>query len=143
MKTRISLLACVAFVPVLIAGCALYKNPSACEQQMRSTLAEKSAVDKLTVSHRGVGINGSRVVVEGAIEEPAGASGVFAARAASQAQVASAPQGASAAAPKKPKKVVKEASAECTFEGEKLASFRWLSPTEMVPPADSEDSGDQ
>jgi hypothetical protein len=82
MKIRISLLACLSVAPVLIAGCVLYKNPSACEQQMRTMTAEKFPDGKLSISHAGVAIKGARVVVEGTIEStPAAASAALAASA--------------------------------------------------------------
>lgn len=81
----------------LLAACtAVYKNSDACEQLMRSKLAESSP-DTLKVSHKGVGIDGSRVVVEGSIEHVVTASEVAASAAASAAQAAKAPRPASGA----------------------------------------------
>lgn len=186
MKIRTLSLACVTTFAVLFAGCtAVYKNTDACEQMMRSKLADVSpkqfpeaSIDKLSVDHTGTGIHGTRVVVEASLSHmqtasevaaasaPKGASGVAAASAATAAaasattaDVASAAtasaavaassataatpatalaaaSGASATAatakPLKPKKVVKAAAVECTFTGLNLASFRWLSPAELV-----------
>ncbi|QCP49990.1 hypothetical protein FAZ95_12840 [Trinickia violacea] len=164
MKIRISLLACLSVAPVLIAGCVLYKNPSACEQQMRSMASEKFPDGKLSISHAGVAIKGSRVVVEGTIEStPAAASAALAVSApdeaaaeasaavASASSAASTAGAASAAAPAsataaasaavasaKPKKVKTPTAAECLFKGEELASFTWLAPSAWVTPADSD-----
>ncbi|WP_027212114.1 hypothetical protein [Burkholderia sp. WSM2232] len=83
MKIRILTLACVSSAAVLLAACtAVYKNSDACEQLMRSKLAETSS-DTLKIRHTGAGIDGSRVVVEGSIEHVMTASEVAAARAAS------------------------------------------------------------
>lgn len=130
-KIRISLLACVSVAPVLVAGCALYGHPSACERQMRSALAAKSPADVLSISHVGVGIGGSRVVVEGQIESPASAPAA-----------ASAASAVSSAKPQKATKVTKPAAVECTFNGDALASLRWLAPPEMAEPSASSGSGD-
>ncbi|WP_434106709.1 hypothetical protein [Paraburkholderia caffeinilytica] len=88
MKIRILPIACIAAAATLLAACtAVYKNSDACEQLMRSKLADTSP-DKLKVTHKGVGIDGSRVVVEGSIEHVATASEVAAAAAASAASAA-------------------------------------------------------
>lgn len=156
MKTRILCLACAAAVAALFAGCSVYKNSDACQQMMRSKLAETSS-DKLTIDHTGAAIRGSRVVVEGTIEHVQAASAVAAASgagaasapaatsaasapAASAATGASAPvaaSGTSTAAAKtasaKPKPTRKGAAVECTFDrGGVLAAFRWLAPDELV-----------
>ena len=87
MKIRILSIACVTAAATLLAACtAVYKNSDACEQLMRSKLAEKSS-DPLKISHTGAAIYGSRVVVEGSFEHPMTAS---------EARAASAPKGASA-----------------------------------------------
>jgi hypothetical protein len=202
MKIRTLSIACGTTAALLLAGCtAFYKNTDACEQMMRSKLADVTqeqlpnvALDKLSVSHTGTGIHGSRVVVEGTLSHmqtasevaaanpPKGASAVLAASAgravaASQAGVSAdagatvgaaasdamgsnamgsnaiapgavaseaaaanaAASGASAtvaaaqpAKPIKPKKVVRPVAAQCTFSGLSIASFRWLSPAELV-----------
>jgi len=93
MKIRILSIACVATAATLLAACtAVYQNAGACEQLMRSKLAEKSS-DTLKIDHTGVGIDGSRVVVEGAIEHTQTAAEL----AASDAAAASASAAASAA----------------------------------------------
>ncbi len=99
MKIRILTIACVTTAATLLAGCtAVYKNSDACEQLMRSKLAETSP-DTLKVAHTGAGIDGSRVVVEGSIEHVMTASEVAAASAASAAasaaKLANAPHAAS------------------------------------------------
>ncbi|NYH13018.1 hypothetical protein [Paraburkholderia bryophila] len=78
MKIRILSLVCVTTAATLLAGCAVYKNPSACEQLMRSKLAETST-DTLKIDHAGAAIDGTRVVVEGSIEHVMTASEVAAA----------------------------------------------------------------
>jgi len=168
MKTRTLSIACVTTAAVVLAGCtAVYKNTDACEQMMRSKLADVSpeqmpeaSIDKLSVDHTGTGIRGSRVVVEASLSHmqtasevaaanaPKGASAASAASTASSASAASTPattiasaSGASATAanakPIKPKKVVKPAAVECRFEGLNLASFRWLAPPELVKTNDT------
>src|ERR1700740_455365 len=97
MKIRILSIACVTTAAALLAACtAVYKNSDACEQLMRSKLAESSP-DTLKGSHKGVGIDGSRGVVEGSIEHVVTASEVAASAAASAAQAAKAPRPASGA----------------------------------------------
>ncbi|WP_153135106.1 hypothetical protein [Paraburkholderia agricolaris] len=97
MKIRIISIACMTTAAALLAACtAVYKNSDACEQLMRSKLAESSP-DTLKVSHKGVGIDGSRVVVEGSIEHVVTASEVAASAAASAAQAAKAPRPTSGA----------------------------------------------
>lgn len=156
MKIRIISIACVTTAAVLLAACtAVYKNSDACEQLMRSKLAESSQ-DTLKVSHKGVGIDGSRVIVEGSIEHVQAASEVAAASAASARQVASAASSAAVAsgtAPgaasnaaaasspvtaslksAKPKTTSTAAAAECTFHGSSLAVFSWLAPANLASP---------
>jgi hypothetical protein len=99
MKIRILSIACVTIAATLLAACtAVYKNSDACEQLMRSKLAETSP-DTLKIAHTGAGIDGSRVVVEGSIEHVMTASEVAAASAASAAasaaKLANAPRAAS------------------------------------------------
>jgi hypothetical protein len=95
MKIRILSIACVMASVALLAACtAGFRNSDACEQLMRSKLADTSS-DTLRVDHRGAAIHGSRVVIEGSIEHVITASEA-AATAASSAQVAAAAQAASA-----------------------------------------------
>ncbi len=171
MKIRTLSIACVTIAAVVLAGCtAVYKNTDACEQAMRSKLADVSpeqmpeaSIDKLSVDHTGTGIHGSRVVVEASLSHmqtasevaaasaPKGASGAAASDAVSTtakpATVVAAASGASAAAanakPVKPKKVVKSAAVECRFDGLNLASFRWLAPPELVKTNDTAASDTQ
>ncbi|CAB3681077.1 hypothetical protein [Paraburkholderia rhynchosiae] len=85
MKIRILTIACATTAAALLAACtAVYKNSDACEQMMRSKLAETSS-DTLKIGHTGAGIDGSRVVVEGSIEHVMTASEVAAAAAAPRA----------------------------------------------------------
>ncbi|MGF6239468.1 hypothetical protein P3T42_001200 [Paraburkholderia sp. GAS38] len=159
MKIRTLCLACVTTAAVLLVGCtAVYKNPDACEQMMRSKLADVSPeqlpeakTSKLSVDHRGTAIDGTRVVVEASLSRmqtaaEAAASAVKAASApaaasAASATVAAAASGASATVakvkPAKPKKLVKAVAVECTFTGLNLASFRWLAPKELVQTDDT------
>ncbi|CAE6855536.1 hypothetical protein [Paraburkholderia aspalathi] len=96
MKVRILSIACVTTAAALLAACtAVYKNSDACEQLMRSKLAETSSPDTLRITHTGTAIDGSRVVVEGSIEHVMTASEVAAASAASAAKLANAPHPAS------------------------------------------------
>lgn len=96
MKIRILSIACVTTAAALLAACtAVYKNSDACEQLMRSKLAETSSPDTLRIAHTGTAIDGSRVVVEGSIEHVMTASEVAAASAASAAKLANAPHPAS------------------------------------------------
>jgi hypothetical protein len=147
MKIRILCLACAASFAALSAGCAVYENSDACQQMMRSKLAETSS-DKLSIDHTGAGIHGSRVVVEGTIVHLESASEVAAASASAAASApaagsaaiaASAPVAASAGAARvastKPKQTKKAAAAECTFDQNKLTAFKWLAPAEFVKEA--------
>jgi hypothetical protein len=151
----------LSLTPFLMAGCALYKNPSACEAQMRATVTRAHPASVLSVSHVGVGIGGSRVVIEGNIEEHAatpahGASAVSAASAASapepdtdtdteQSTNADSRSKKSDARPTTqsnthPKKTSIPATAECTFNGETLTALRWLRPAEFVAPTDADEA---
>ncbi|MCC8405353.1 hypothetical protein LJ655_26445 [Paraburkholderia sp. MMS20-SJTN17] len=117
MKIRILSLACVASAAALLAACTIVtRNSGACEQLMRSKLAETSSgmsPDTLRVTHRAAAIRGSRVVVEGTIAHVVSASGTAAST---------------------PKKVSTPAAAECTFHGEQLDVFRWLAPPQLATP---------
>jgi hypothetical protein len=136
MKIRLLPLACVASAATLLTACTIVtRNSSACEQLMRSKLAETSSgmsADTLRVTHRGAAIRGSRVVVEGSIEHVASAPAVAASapNAASEAKVATNP-----AQPTQPTTVSTPAAAECTFNGEQLDVFRWLAPAQLATPA--------
>jgi flagellar capping protein FliD len=101
MKLRTLSFACVTVAAVLLVGCtAVYKNTDACEQMMRSKLADvpvaklpEATQDKLSIDHRGTGIYGSRVVVEASLSRMQTAAEA----AASAGVAASAPAAASAA----------------------------------------------
>lgn len=159
MKIRILSIACVTTAAALLAACTtVYKNTDACEQLMRSKLAETSP-DTLKITHAGAAIHGSRVVVEGSIEHvvipastpaavsaasaPLAASGMRAASAvavgASGAVVASDASATTALSlkPVKPQKTLTPAAAECTFNGPTLNVFSWLAPANLVTPASS------
>lgn len=156
MKIRILPLVCVTTAAALLAGCtAVYKNTDACEQLMRSKLAETSP-DTLKITHAAAGIYGSRVVVEGSIERvvapasaPAEASAPLVASAvAVGAAGAAGSAGASGASDvsatktfwfrsAKARKTVTPAAAECTFNGPTLNVFNWLAPANLVTPATS------
>jgi hypothetical protein len=164
MKIRIVTIACAATAAALLAACtAVYKNSDACEQLMRSKLAEKTS-DTLKIGHTGAGIDGSRVVVEGSIEHvmtasevaaasaraasgaragrTVAASGVGAASAVSQAasSVTASEADALARKPTKPKKLILAAAAECTFHGPTLDTFSWLAPAKLAAPSDPDAS---
>ncbi|MGH8779351.1 hypothetical protein [Paraburkholderia sp.] len=171
MKTRTLILAGLAAAAALSAGCAaVYRNGNACEQTMRDALAAESS-DPLKVSHTGVAIYGSRVVVEGEITRvasavaaasaPSAASAVAVAsedEGGSEASAASAPLAASAAGASvpaaskgiakllkvkvKPKPVKTPAAAECTYDRSGLTAFRWLAPAELVKTTAHTDSTD-
>ncbi|WP_322014112.1 hypothetical protein [Paraburkholderia sp. J12] len=83
----------------LLAGCvSMYRNPSACEDEMQSRLAEVSPGNKLSIAHSAVSYRGQRVVVEGALARPpVTASAAAAASSASAAVEASAAEAASGA----------------------------------------------
>ncbi|ACD17075.1 hypothetical protein [Paraburkholderia phytofirmans] len=157
MKIRILPLVCVTTAAALLTGCtAVYKNTDACEQLMRSKLAETSP-DTLKITHAATGIHGSRVVVEGSIEHvvaPASASAaasapladsavaVGAAGALSASNASNASNASDASATKafwfksaKTRKTVTPAAAECTFNGPTLNVFNWLAPANLVAPA--------
>lgn len=123
-KPPLSLVALLAIAPLLAGGCTLYSNPSACKAQVRQAVSNAAPADTLSISHVGVGIDGSRVVVEGTLKTAA---------APTQASDASAPQGAA-------KPLVKPAAAECTFDGNKLTALRWLAPPELANPPAATDS---
>jgi hypothetical protein len=151
MKIRILSIVCVTTAATLLAACsAVYRNPDACVQLMRSKLTETSP-DTLKVTHTSTAIGGSRVVVEGSIEHVTTASEVAAAAAASAApRAASGSKAASGAAASvaasateatsltsaKPKKTTTAAAAECTFNGSVLGTFSWLAPARLAKPAD-------
>ncbi|PMS38060.1 hypothetical protein [Trinickia symbiotica] len=132
-KLSIASFCCALLAPLLIAGCSLYKNPNACEARMRETVARNLPNNELSVSHVGVGIRGSRVVVEGTVEGPTAAA--IAATQASAPIVASAPGATSPAVAAKPKKTKRPAAAECLFDGESLTSMRWFNPPELTASA--------
>ncbi|HEV3422545.1 MAG TPA: hypothetical protein VG105_01955 [Paraburkholderia sp.] len=107
MKIRTLCIACVTTAAVLLAGCtAVYKNTDACEQMMRSKLADVSSdqlpdapIDKLTIDHTGTGIGGARVVVEGSLSHMQTASEVAAASAPASAPAAASATRAASAVP--------------------------------------------
>jgi hypothetical protein len=138
MKIRLLSIVCIASAAALLAACTSgIRNSSACEQLMRSKLADTSSgmsSDTLRVTHRGAAIRGSRVVVEGSIEHLVSASEV----AAAASLAASAPKAASdvkvSAKSAEQKKLSTPAAAECTFHGEQLDVFRWLAPAKLATP---------
>jgi hypothetical protein len=109
---------------------------------MRSAASEEASTETLKIAHTGAGIDGTRVVVEGTFEHV-----MTAAEAASEAKAAApaargvrTPASAPLAAGK-PKKVVKAAAVECTFDTTGLTSFHWLAPITLAKPA-SEAAGE-
>ncbi|SDQ68684.1 hypothetical protein SAMN05443245_2352 [Paraburkholderia fungorum] len=139
MKIRILSIACITAAVALLAACtATFRNSDACEQLMRGKLADTSA-DTLKVAHRGAGIHGSRVVIEGSIEHVTtaseaaataasahGASGVSATRA-SGVGVASAVSATSPASA-----VSVDASAASSASEAKSVSTKPAKPTTVV-----------
>jgi hypothetical protein len=158
-KSRIALFACLLLGSFLTAGCTLYKNPSTCKAQMRAAAAHALPHDKLSITHVGVGIHGSRVVVEGTFQSPpvaasaaaaasaptasssvAATSGVHASEAHSSRAHASATHASASAAASKPTN--RAAAVECSFKGDALTTWHWLSPPELAKPADPAKSGE-
>lgn len=125
-KPPLSLLALLLTAPLLAGGCTLYANPSACKAQVRQAAAQAMPQDTLSISHVGVGIDGSRVVVEGAFK--------------TTAAQANAPVAGESHRTAKP--VPKPAAAECTFDGDKLKAFRWLAPPELADSPSSDPTND-
>ena len=126
---------------VLCAGCAVastYRNSSACEQQMREAASRDAAAETLRITHTGVGIDGSRVVVEGTLSHQMTPT---------EAQIAAkAPPPAPTVglfgplvdkfSAGRPKRIIKPAALECTFNTAGLVSARWLAPDRLAnPPA--------
>ncbi|WP_322071559.1 hypothetical protein [Paraburkholderia bannensis] len=103
MKKRNACLVGLAAGATLLAGCvAQYQNPSACEQEMRSRLAQTSQ-GELSVTHTAVAYRGQRVVIEGQLKRGAlpasgAAAAASAASASSAAAVAAVPASAASAA---------------------------------------------
>lgn len=140
-KPPLSLLALLSIAPILAGGCSLYANPSACEAQMRRAAAQAEPAATLSISHVGVGIKGSRVVVEGALKTaaPPPADPVDAPDAAAVSP-SSSTQASEPAKPAKP--IVKAAALECTFDEDRLTAARWLAPAELAnPPAPDASNG--
>jgi hypothetical protein len=120
-KSPLLLVASIA--PALFAGCVSYQHRSACEDQVRSAYGALAPAGKFTVSHIGSGIRGSRVVVEGTVQDGGGAS----------------PAKAKAGA----QPVKQRAAAECLFDADKLVSLHWLAPAAFAQPAGgAADSGE-
>ncbi|WP_322106516.1 hypothetical protein [Paraburkholderia sp. J41] len=89
MNPRNACLAALVAATTLFAGCAAqYRNPNACEEEMRNRLADLSMGD-LAVSHSATNWRGARVVVEGSLDNPAAAYAASGAAAASGASGAS------------------------------------------------------
>jgi hypothetical protein len=89
----------LAATATLLAGCvAQYRNPSACEVEMRQRLAQTS-LGTLSVTNSAVSYRGQRVVVEGHLDKPlipaSDAVAASSAAAAMDASGASAASGAS------------------------------------------------
>lgn len=107
MKIRTLSIACGTTAALTLAGCtAFYKNTDACEQMMRSKLADVTqeqmpnvSIDKFSVSHTGTGIHGTRVVVEGTLSHMQTASEVAAANPPKAASTVSAAMPAGASQP--------------------------------------------
>lgn len=99
MITRKVCLVGLAATATLLAGCAAqYRNSSACQQEMRSRLADASH-GELTVVHTAVAYRGSRVVVEGHLKATHQAGAASGASDASDASDAKAALASAASAP--------------------------------------------
>lgn len=118
-KFPFSLLALLSIASILTGGCTLYTNPSACEAQMRQTAGAAEPPSTLSIAHVGVGIDGSRVVVEGTLKT-----------ATASPATASSP----ATPPPVTAPATKAAVAECTFDGKTLTTLHWLTPPEFANP---------
>jgi hypothetical protein len=140
MNIRALTLASAASVVVLCAGCSVattYRNSNACEEQMRNAASRDAAAETLKITHAGAGIDGSRVVVEGTFEHAMTPSEqIIAAKAPpplpSVGLLGPLVDRMSAG---KPKKVIKPAAVECTFNTAGLSSFRWIAPDRLANPA--------
>lgn len=142
-RTRIALIAALSLALLPFAGCALYKNPSACETQMRDSLARISPNERLKVSNAGAGIGGSHVVAEGTLERPLAASAPTAGSAAAASATATASPAATAPPAKRnaaPRTASRPAAAECTFNGEALTAMHWLKPAAFAAQTGAEQS---
>jgi hypothetical protein len=133
MKIRIYSLACLLAAASLTGCAAVYRNTDACETLTRTRLADvpaaqwpAAATGRFSVSHTGAAIRGSRVVVEGALA-PAQRVAQAAASTGAPADHASKTK-----ATTKRKAASQPVAAQCTFDGPKLTSFRWLSPAILV-----------
>jgi hypothetical protein len=146
-KSRTAPFACLLLGSFLTAGCTLYKNPNTCEAQMRAAAAQALPHDKLSITHVGVGIGGSRVVVEGTLQSPPVAASTASAASASAVQASSSAVAASATHASSPaahwsssaatsKPPPRTAAVECAFNGEALATWHWLNPPDLAKPAD-------
>ncbi len=143
MKTRALTIASIIVAIVVSAGCtAVYKNSNSCVEKMRSAASEDASAETLKIAHTGAGIDGSRVVVEGTFEHVMSAAE---AASATRAAAPPAPVGIFARltarfSSDKPKKVVKPAAVECTFDTAGLSTFRWLAPPSLAKPVGTSDS---
>ncbi|HVE07412.1 MAG TPA: hypothetical protein VNE00_09185 [Paraburkholderia sp.] len=150
MTIRAFTLASAAAAAVaLCAGCTVastYRNSNACEQQMREAASRDAAAETLKISHAGVGIDGSRVVVEGTLSHE-----MTPTEAAIAAKAPPPPPTRGLFGPivdkfsaKRPKQIIKAAAVECTFGPTGLASFHWLAPDRLAnPPVANSDAAAQ
>jgi hypothetical protein len=97
---------CAALPLMLVGGCTTaYKNAELCRAKVQADYPDAASAP-LKITEARAAYEGSRVVV----------------------------RGETTAAPKPPakKKVVGSAAAECTFDGDSLSGFKWLSPPNLV-----------
>jgi hypothetical protein len=138
-----------------------YHNPEACRQMMREQLAQLSQA-RLSLTHTAVSYQGRRVVVEGRLGRSAAASATKVLYSpdvtdatgttgttgtAGTDSLDAALAAITAAKPATPTTLVgsllarlssshgprnMEAAVECTFNGSRLATFRWLAPAQLA-----------
>jgi hypothetical protein len=114
MNIRIGFLVCATLPLMLAGGCTTaYKNAAFCKDKMLADYPD-AATSPLRITESKEAIGGARVVVRGEIT--------------------------SAPTPQATKGVIGSAAMECTFNGDTLSGFQWLSPPVLAakkpaPPA--------
>jgi hypothetical protein len=106
MNIRTCFLVCAALLLMLASGCTTaYKNAALCKDKVRADYPNAASAP-LRITDSSVAHQGSRVVV----------------------------RGETTTAPKPPatKKIIGNAAAECTFDGDSLSGFQWLSPPALA-----------
>jgi hypothetical protein len=106
MNIRTCCFVCAALPLMLAGGCTTaYKNAGLCKAKVQADYPNAASAP-LKITEAKAAYEGARVVV----------------------------RGETTAAPKPPakKKVVGNAAAECTFDGDSLSGFQWLSPPDLA-----------